>query len=203
MLLSDGEYCHSCMLATQLAELVHTEQLKDNCIVALNDYICNLMANKKCAVGLGEERRGHRWQLRSARSGSSPAAVALRFWLCWPSAALSPCSPHLLPTLTPCRIIIVLNLQVLQKDAAKIGNPQHYDKVFPNGPPGGEGGAVGGPPPQQQAPPQQPQYGGPPQGGYNAGGGYGAAPQQGGGYGNAGGYGGPPPNQGALGWACV
>lgn len=140
VLLSDGEYCHSCMLATQLAELVHTEQLKDNCIVALNDYICNLMANKK--------------------------------------------------------IIIVLNLQVLQKDAAKIGNPQHYDKVFPNGPPGGEGGAVGGPPPQQQAPPQQQQYGGPPQGGYNAGGGYGAAPQQGGGYGNAGGYGGPPPNQG-------
>jgi hypothetical protein len=50
VLLSDGEYSHSCMLATQLAELVHTGQLKDNSIVLLNDYICNQMANKKIVI---------------------------------------------------------------------------------------------------------------------------------------------------------
>lgn len=59
MLLSDGEYSHSCMLATQLAELVHTNQLKDNSVVLLNDYICNQMANKKCGWGLGVGRGGH------------------------------------------------------------------------------------------------------------------------------------------------
>lgn len=85
----------------------------------------------------------------------------------------------------------MLNLTVLQADAAKIGSPQQYDKVFPNGPPGGA-------PVDQGAPPAQQQYGGPPQGAYNAGGGYGAPPQQGGGnYGApAGGYGAPPPNPG-------
>lgn len=58
MLLSDGEYSHSCMLATQLAELVHNNQLKENSIVLLNDYICNQMANKKCGWGLGVGQRG-------------------------------------------------------------------------------------------------------------------------------------------------
>ena len=79
MLLSDGEYSHSCMLATQLAELVHTNQLKDNSIVLLNDYICNQMANKKCGWGLGMGRGGHPGR-RAAFSAAHPAAaVALRF----------------------------------------------------------------------------------------------------------------------------
>ena len=47
-LLSDGEYSHSCMLATQLAELIHTNTLKENSIVTLHDYISNQVQNKKC-----------------------------------------------------------------------------------------------------------------------------------------------------------
>lgn len=47
MLLSDGEYSHSCMLATQLADLVHSEQLKEGSIIQLQDYISNQVQNRK------------------------------------------------------------------------------------------------------------------------------------------------------------
>ena len=47
MLLSDGEFSHSCMLATQLADLVNTGQVKENSVVTLADYICNEVQNKK------------------------------------------------------------------------------------------------------------------------------------------------------------
>ncbi len=47
-LLSDGEYTNSCMLATQLGELVHSGGLKENSIIVLHDYICNHVQNKKC-----------------------------------------------------------------------------------------------------------------------------------------------------------
>lgn len=134
-LLSDGEYSHSCMLATQLAELIHTNTLKENSIVTLHDYISNQVQNKK--------------------------------------------------------VVIVLNLEVVQSDAQKIGDPQMYDKVHAGGgAPPAQNGA--GPPPQQYGGPPPQQYGGPPQA-YNAGGGFGGPPP-----GNQPGsaYGGPPPNQG-------
>lgn len=47
MLLSDGEYSHSCMLATQLAELVGSNQLREGSIVTLHDYIANQVQTKK------------------------------------------------------------------------------------------------------------------------------------------------------------
>jgi hypothetical protein len=47
VLLSDGEFSHSCMLATQLADLVHSNALKEGSIVTLLDYICNQVQNKK------------------------------------------------------------------------------------------------------------------------------------------------------------
>jgi hypothetical protein len=47
LLLSDGEYSHSCMLATQLGELVSNDTLKENSIVTLLDYISNQVQNKK------------------------------------------------------------------------------------------------------------------------------------------------------------
>ncbi len=114
--------------------------------------------------------------------------------------------------LLPCRVVIVLNINVLQTNADKIGNPQMYDRVHGSG---GAGPAQNGntsttaapqhqQPPQQQGgyggpPPQQQYGGGPPNGGY---GGPPAGPPAGG-YGGAGAppggpYGGPPHNQGGL-----
>lgn len=47
MLLSDGEYSKPCMLATQLAELVSSNQLKEGSIIRLTDYISNAVQDKK------------------------------------------------------------------------------------------------------------------------------------------------------------
>lgn len=47
ILVSDGEYSHSCMLATQLANLVHSGELVEGTIFELTDYICNQVQNKK------------------------------------------------------------------------------------------------------------------------------------------------------------
>lgn len=95
-------------------------------------------------------------------------------------------------------MVIVLNLEVVQSDAQKIGDPQMYDKVHAGGgAPPAQNGA--GPPPQQYGGPPPQQYGGPPQA-YNAGGGFGGPPP-----GNQPGsaYGGPPPNQGELCWLAA
>ncbi|KAL4425850.1 hypothetical protein ABPG75_009866 [Micractinium tetrahymenae] len=153
ILVSDGEYSHSCMLATQLANLVHSGELVEGSIFELTDYICNQVQNKK--------------------------------------------------------VVIVLNVNVVQTSADKIGNPQLYDKVRGSGgnAPAQNGNSATAPPPQQQqggyggATPQQQQYGGGPPGG-----GYGGSPAgpPGGGYGGGGGppggpYGGPPQNQGGYG----
>lgn len=47
ILVSDGEYSHSCMLATQLANLVHSGELVEGTIFELTDYISNSVQNKK------------------------------------------------------------------------------------------------------------------------------------------------------------
>ena len=116
----------------------------------------------------------------------------------------------------------MLNLEVLQQQAPKIGSPTMYVELVtgagdggapagaPSAPPpaaNGQPGGYSGPPPMQQGggyggpPPQQGGYGGPlPQQG-----GYGGPPPQQGSYGgpppqaNGGGYGGPPPQQGGYG----
>ena len=108
-------------------------------------------------------------------------------------------------------MVIVLNLEIVQPDAEKVGNPQLYDKAVAAAAPAGAGapppvenggaaGGYGGPPPQQQygGGPPAGGYGGAPAGGAPAGG-YGGAPPGGpAGYGGgppagAGGYGGGPP----------
>lgn len=131
LLLSDGEYSHSCMLATQLGELVSNDTLKENSIVTLLDYISNQVQNKK--------------------------------------------------------VVIVLNLTVVQSNAQKIGAPLLFDKVVAGGggPPAAQPGFATAPanngPGAYGAPPAvNPPvlYGGgaPPNPGANAygGGGYGA-----------------------------
>lgn len=47
VLVSDGEFSHSCMLATQLGDLIHGNSLKENSIVTLHDFISNAVQNKK------------------------------------------------------------------------------------------------------------------------------------------------------------
>lgn len=47
LLLSDGEYSHSCMLATQLAEKVTSDAIKECSIIRLDDYISNQVQAKK------------------------------------------------------------------------------------------------------------------------------------------------------------
>ena len=49
VLLSDGEFYHSGMLATQLGDMVHSNAVRDNSIVQLGavDYICNQVQDKK------------------------------------------------------------------------------------------------------------------------------------------------------------
>lgn len=52
LLLSDGEYSHSCMLATQLADMVNGDQVREGSIITLVDYICNQVQNKKVVIVL-------------------------------------------------------------------------------------------------------------------------------------------------------
>ncbi|GAB4823832.1 hypothetical protein N2152v2_010878 [Parachlorella kessleri] len=149
VLLSDGEFSHSGMLATQLGDMVHSNAVRENSIVQLGavDYICNQVQDKK--------------------------------------------------------IIIVLNMEVLQLDAEKRGNPVSYPPKggatsgpAPNGAaPGGVANGGGGPG-QGGAPTHQ--YGAPPAGQPygGGGGGYGALPA--GGYGNQ--YGAPPGGAGPGGF---
>jgi hypothetical protein len=47
VLVSDGEFSHSCMLATQLGDLIQSNALKENSIVTLHDFISNSVQNKK------------------------------------------------------------------------------------------------------------------------------------------------------------
>ncbi len=58
ILVSDGEYSHSCMLATQLANLVHSGELVEGSIFELTDYICNSVQNKKWVARLNKAEQG-------------------------------------------------------------------------------------------------------------------------------------------------
>lgn len=44
---SDGHHQVSCMLATQLANLVSSSQLCDNTVLRVDDFICNNISGKK------------------------------------------------------------------------------------------------------------------------------------------------------------
>lgn len=47
MLLSDGEFSTSCILATQLGDIVTSGAIQDNSIIRLDDYISNTVQEKK------------------------------------------------------------------------------------------------------------------------------------------------------------
>lgn len=47
LVLSDGEYSWQSMLATQKNEMITSGEIQENCIIKLNDYIVNVVQNKK------------------------------------------------------------------------------------------------------------------------------------------------------------
>ena len=50
LIISDGQHFMQAMLATQLNALVDQQQLQQYCIVRLNEYLCNVVQNRKIII---------------------------------------------------------------------------------------------------------------------------------------------------------
>ena len=117
--ISDGRYWCTAMMATQLNELAKTNQIHNNTVLRLDEYLSNNVQDKRCAVQLG-------CPLLSQGCISQFCNLNQNY-IC---SIQDPCS-------CLCRIIIILNLTVIdpgQEHGPSIGTPVPFVAAQSNQP---------------------------------------------------------------------